>query len=69
MSYFTYDTFFLPLITCWCQLVDLNFLWPLLRLPAMLILVQKENNQDEDHIFQGIPEELFNRSVGNNVLL
>ena len=45
---------FLPLIKYPYQLKDLILLWYFLGVPAMLILVQKESEQDQTHIFQHI---------------
>ena len=43
---------FLQLITYRCQLIDLTLLWYFLRLLAMLILVQKENKENQANMFQ-----------------
>ena len=57
MTYYTSNTFFLILITYRYQLIDLILLWSILKVLVMLILVQKENEQDQAHIFQATYSE------------
>ena len=50
---------FLPLIANQYQLIDLISLFYLLRKHAMLIVVQKENEQDQTHVYETIKISFF----------
>ena len=52
VTYSSSNTFFLPLMIYGYQLQDLILLWFILKLFAMLNLMQKENEHDQANIFQ-----------------